>query len=228
MFQFFRRIRTLVSSELHNMIDKAEDPVKMLDEYLREMEQEIAEVESSTAKIMAEEKLLKRKCEDASKTISIREEQALKALEDSNEELARRVLSDKARLESELAEITTLHGNAVAQVEDLKGKLTEMKSEFQEMKQKRSALITRAQAAKAQSQVNKSLSNMNSEGSKRGFERMEEKILRFEAEAEASEEMRDTSTSFDKELKELDKKSGVDNELERLKEKLAQKNQPKE
>lgn len=227
MFQFFRRMKTLVSSEVNNMIDKAEDPVKMVDEYLREMESEIAEMESTTAKIIAEEKLLARKKEDTAKLADTREEQALKALEESNEDLARRILLEKKRAETEHAEISQLHENSLQQVEDLKTKLNEMKHEYSEMKHKRVTLVARAEAAKAKAQANRLISSVESGSAKRGFNRMEEKIMRQEAEADASEELRETNQSLDNEIKELDKRTEVDAELARLREKLTQKDETK-
>ena len=64
MFEFFKRMKTVVSSELYALIEKAEDPIKMADQYLREMNHEIEEAEKTTAKVMAEEKLTHRKITD--------------------------------------------------------------------------------------------------------------------------------------------------------------------
>lgn len=65
MFKFFKRVKTVVSSELNSVLEKAEDPVKMLDQYMRDMAEDIREVEAAVAKQIANEKMLKRKANDA-------------------------------------------------------------------------------------------------------------------------------------------------------------------
>ncbi|RXJ02400.1 PspA/IM30 family protein [Anaerobacillus alkaliphilus] len=220
MFEFFKRIKTVVSSELNSALDKAEDPEKMLDQYVRDMSAEIREVEAATAKMIAEEKLFNKKVNEARDMVEKREQQALQALQSGNEDLARRALEDKQRLANEYVQLEQLHRSTALQAEDLKEKLKQMKSEFREMELKRDTLKAKAGAAKAKAQMNRSLSSMNNGGSKQGFERMEKKVMQFEAEAEASEDLRVANQSLDKELDALHKESSVDLELARLKEKL--------
>ncbi|OIJ13657.1 phage shock protein A [Anaerobacillus alkalilacustris] len=220
MFEFFRRVKTVVSSELYNMLEKAEDPEKMLDQYVREMASEIKEVEAATAKMIAEEKLFSKKVQDAKEKVEKREQQALKALKAGNEDLAKRALEDKNRVAKEFLQLEALHRDVVLQAEELKEKLKQMKSEFREMELKRDTLKSKAGAAKAKGQMNRSLSSMNNEGSKQGFERMEKKVMQLEAEAEASEDLRLSNQSLDQELESLDQENSIDKELARLKEKL--------
>jgi phage shock protein A len=220
MFEFFKRVKTVVSAELHDMIDKAEDPAKMVDQYLREMSSEIQDAEKATAKIVAEEKLLKKKLETVHASISKREEQAVDALKAGNEELAKRALHDKLNMQEEASQLESLYNQTVTLSTEMKGKLKEMKAEYREMEHRKNVLKSRATSAKARTQINKSLSSINNEGSKKGFERMEEKIMFYEAEAETSEDLQSSRVSLDDELKQLKQKSGVDAELEKLKEQL--------
>ncbi len=60
MFKFFKRVKTVVDSELNALLDKAEDPVKMLDQFMRDMESDIREAEAAVAKQIANEKCCKR------------------------------------------------------------------------------------------------------------------------------------------------------------------------
>src|SRR5699024_5987956 len=87
-------------SELNSMLDKAEDPVKMLDQFMRDMSGDIREVEAAVAKQIANEKMLKRKADDANAMVEKRQKQAEQALEAGNEDLARRALEDKKEHES--------------------------------------------------------------------------------------------------------------------------------
>src|SRR5690625_7837110 len=76
MFKFFNRMKTVVSSEWNAMLDKAEDPVKMLEQFIRDMEDDIREAEQAVAKQIASEKMLKRKANDAEEMVEKRQKQA--------------------------------------------------------------------------------------------------------------------------------------------------------
>jgi phage shock protein A len=220
LFQFFKRMKTVVGSELNAMLDKAEDPVKMLDQFMREMEADIRDAEAAVAKQIANEKMLQKKYEDAEKMASKRQEQAVKALEAENEDLARRALEDKKTYQSQAG---TLHESYIRAKEDatmLRTKLDEMKSEYNEMKLKKDSLKARAESAKTRTKMNRAMSGIGGDQSRKGFERMEEKVLQFEAEAETSDDMRSSSRSLDDELDALDKENSVDDELAALKKQI--------
>ncbi|TSB45810.1 PspA/IM30 family protein [Alkalicoccobacillus porphyridii] len=219
MFRFFSRVRTIVSSELNSLLNKAEDPGKMLDQFIADMKRDISEVEAAVAKQIASEKLLKKQLDDSVEAVTKREEQAVVALESGDEDLARRVLEDKNKQQSHTSSLQVSHEEALKLSEELKIKLREMKDELQEMIMKKDSLKARNESAKARAKVNRSLSGLDS-GAKSGFERMEEKVMRSEAEAESSEELRSVNKTLDDDLAALTNKSAVDSELEALKAKI--------
>ena len=219
MFQFFKRVKTVVSSELNSMLDKAEDPVKMLDQFMRDMAEDIREAETSVAKQIANEKMLKRKYDDAEALVQKRQEQAEQAIEAGNDDLARRALEDKKDHEANAMSLKDSWTRTKADADALREKLDEMKKEYQQMQLKKDSLKARAESAKARTKMNRSLSSIDNNQSKQGFQRMEEKVLRFEAEADTSEDITQASKSLDDEFKELEK-SSVYSELEELKRKL--------
>ncbi|HEU4962965.1 MAG TPA: PspA/IM30 family protein [Bacilli bacterium] len=218
----FKRLRDLTMSNLNALLDKAEDPVKMLDQYLRDMEEDIQEAEVAVAKQIAIEKKLKQQFEEAQALVEKRETQALQALEAGNEDLARRALMDKKQVGEKANDYRQQYEAAKASADNLRAKLGEMKDQFGQMKNKRDTLKARAQAAKAQKQINQTMSGFGSDNAAKGFDRMEEKVLQLEAEAEASNELHGSARSLGDELKELAKNdtSAVDAELEALKAKL--------
>ncbi|MDG5786724.1 PspA/IM30 family protein [Evansella sp. AB-P1] len=222
MFRFFNRVRTIVSSELNSLLNKAEDPSKMLDQFIVDMEKDISEVEAAVAKQIANEKVLKNKYEEAASFVTRREEQAIKALESGDEDLARRVLEDKNKQQNHAESLKQSYEEAQKLSTELKEKLLEMKDEYNEMKMKKDSLKARSESAKARSKINKTMSGIGT-GAKSGFQRMEEKVILHEAEAETSEEMRNVNKSLDDELSALDSNSAVDNELAALKAKLQKK-----
>ncbi|WP_066194930.1 MULTISPECIES: PspA/IM30 family protein [Gracilibacillus] len=219
MFKFFNRIKTVVSSELNSMIDRAEDPVKMLDQFMRDMESDIREVEQAVAKQIANEKMLKRKSDDAQKLVEKRQTQAEQAIEAGNDDLARRALQDKNEQESQANTLRSSWERAKQDADQLRDKLDEMKKEYQDMQLKKDSLKARAESAQTRTKMNRTMSSIGNDDSKRGFERMEEKVLQFEAEADTSEDLSQASKTLDDEFEALEK-NGVDDELAELKKKL--------
>ncbi|MFD1019030.1 PspA/IM30 family protein [Thalassobacillus hwangdonensis] len=219
MFQFFKRVKTVVGSELNAMLDKAEDPVKMLDQFMREMENDIREAESAVAKQIANEKMLKRKHDDAQALVEKRMKQAEQAIDAGNEDLARRALEDKNAQQEQADQLKASWERAKTDADSLREKLDEMKKEYQEMKLKKDSLKARAESAKTRTKMNRTMSSIGGDESRKGFERMEEKVLHFEAEAETSEDMSQSSRSLDDEFEALEK-NDVDDELAALKKKM--------
>ncbi|QGH35313.1 PspA/IM30 family protein [Gracilibacillus salitolerans] len=219
MFKFFNRVKTVVSSELNSMLDKAEDPVKMLDQFMRDMESDIREVEAAVAKQIANEKMLKRKTDDAQALVEKRQAQAEKAIGAGNEDLARRALEDKNEQETQANTLRESWERAKRDADQLRQKLDEMKKEYQQMQLKKDSLKARAESAKTRTKMNRTMSSIGNDASKQGFERMEEKVLQFEAEADTSEDLSSASKSLDDEFEEFEK-SDVDDELAALKKKL--------
>ncbi|WP_339214305.1 PspA/IM30 family protein [Ornithinibacillus sp. FSL M8-0202] len=215
MFKFFKRVKTVVSSELNAMLDKAEDPVKMLDQFLRDMGADIQEAEAAVAKQIANEKILKRKAEDAQAMVEKRQAQAEKAVLAGEDELAKRALQEKKEYENQATLLQQSYEQAQNDSQVLKTKLDEMKKEYQEMNLKKDSLKARAEAAKTRTKINRSMSSIGGDESRRGFERMEEKVLQFEAEAETTEDLSTQARTLDDEFRKLD--SNVDDDLEALK-----------
>jgi len=221
----FKRLRDMTMASINDLLDKAEDPVKMLNQFLRDMEEDILEAESAVAKQIAIEKKFKQQYEEAEEMVTKRTEQAMKALEQGNEDLARRALQDKKEHQERFDELKRQYDMAKTNADQLRDQLSEMKEEFGKMKNKKDLLTARAEAAKAQKQINQAMSGFGKDNAAKGFDRMNEKVLQMEAEAQASGEIRAKNRSLDDEFEQLDKSGGVDDELAAMKAKLAEKKQ---
>ncbi|MDN7242496.1 PspA/IM30 family protein [Planococcus sp. N028] len=217
MFQFFKRVQTYVESELNAALDKAEDPVKMLEQFMRDMAADIRDAETAVAKQLANEKMLKKKFDDANSMIEKRQQQAIQAVEANNEELARRALEDKQTYVKQANDLKSTYEQAASDSIVLREKLAEMKREYEQMEIKKDSLKARAESAKTRTMINRTMSSVGSDESRSGFERMEEKVMQYEAEAETSEDLRAGSRSLDDEFASLNKNSAVDDELAALK-----------
>ncbi|MCD1259314.1 PspA/IM30 family protein [Paenibacillus athensensis] len=222
----FKRLRDMTMASINDMLDKAEDPVKMLNQFLRDMEEDINDAEAAVAKQIAIEKRFQQQTQEAEEMVNKRAEQAMKALEQGNEDLARRALEDKKEHQTRYDELKRQYDIAKTNADQLRNQLNDMKDEFSKMKNKKDLLIARAEAAKAQKQINQAMSGFGVDNASKGFDRMTEKVLQMEAEAQASGEIRAKNRGLDDELDALGASSGVDDELAAMKAKLAAKKQP--
>ncbi|TVX98608.1 PspA/IM30 family protein [Cohnella terricola] len=184
----FQRIKDLTKASVHDLLDKLEDPIVMLNQYLRDMEIEIHDAEVTVAKQMASERRMKQRLDELVRLGVDREGQAEHALRTGNEALARKLLEEKVQYDQQSANLAELHGQASVQVSELTTQLHEMKEEYYKLRNKRNELSARSQMAKARKQMAQisTLHTIESGAASRGFHRMEEKILQMEAEADVA------------------------------------------
>ncbi|MEJ8544555.1 PspA/IM30 family protein [Brevibacillus borstelensis] len=212
----FKRLRDLTMSNLYALIEKAEDPIKMTDQYLRDMQEDLAEAEKAVAAQIVLEKKFKQLYEEQEALVKKRDEQAHVAAQAKNIDLARRALEEKKAAEQKMAEYKTSYEQNKAAADTLREKLEEMRKQITELKNKRETLAARVNAAKAQKQINQSMSGFDSSTAMAGLKRMEEKAMQLEAEAEASGELYKKGTSLDEEIAKLSKDQQVEDELAAL------------
>ncbi|MDH6371651.1 phage shock protein A [Paenibacillus sp. PastF-3] len=212
----FKRLRDLTMSNVNAIIDKAEDPIKMTDQYIRDMTEDLEDAEKAVAAQIAIEKKFKQLYEEQEALVNKRTQQAHAAAQAGNVDLARRALEEKKAAEAKLVEYKASFDQNKASADNLRGKLDEMRKQLTQMKNKRETLVARYNAAKAQTEINKAMSGFSSDSASAGLKRMEDKMLQAEAQAEASNEMSSGNKSLDDEFEKLNKDQAVEDELAAL------------
>lgn len=217
----FKRVSDNIRANLNSLLDKAEDPEKMLDQYLRDMEEDIADAEAAVARQLAVAWKFKAQWDDVSALAEKRQGQAIEALKREREDLARKALEDKRINNLKAEDYRQQYENCKLMVEELKSELQEMKKEYDKLRIKRDTLAARVQSARAQKEIYGLTNGFKPDSTRRNFERMEDKVLQLEAEVRVARELTGNEKSLDQELEALDNhENEIDLELAKLKENI--------
>lgn len=216
----FKRINDNIRANLNALLDKAEDPVILLNQYLLDMGDDIVDAENAVARQLVVVHKLKRLYEEAAALADKRSDQALTALQKEREDLAREALKEKNLYVSRASDYKQQYDHMAEIADSLKIQLQEMKDEFERLKARRDTLAARVQAAKAQKNVADSSRGFVKDSSRGGFERMEAKVLQMEAEAQIAAGDLSGGRSVDQELEALGAGDAIEHELAELKAKL--------
>jgi len=216
------RFRDIMASNVNALLDKAEDPEKMIDQYLRDLESDYAEVKAETASVMAEAKSAQRKVDDCNEEIKKMEQYAVKAVQAGNDDDARKFLAKKAELTESLATYQKNLELAAANAEKMKNLHNKLEEDITSMKAKRDSLKAKVKVAEAQQKINKLGAGADKAGSTMAaFARMEEKIDRMTDEADAMAELESGADDVDALAAKYDEPTGaassVDDDLAALK-----------
>jgi phage shock protein A len=224
MVSFFQRVNDIINSNINDLLDRLEDPERMIKQIIREMEENISQSKEGVIEAIAREKQLLKELESHRRQSQSWQEKAQTALEAEKEDLARAALARKKEIDAVIANLEPAWESAYATSERLKTQLRKLENKLEDAKRKRSALLARQRAAEARQQMGRTLNKFQvSLDAQTKFDHMEDKIADMEARTEAAAELEDDSSALERELLQMEIDQDVEAELKALKIKIKQK-----
>ncbi|MCZ7556223.1 MAG: PspA/IM30 family protein [Bacteroidia bacterium] len=216
MAGIFGRISDIIKANVNDLIDRAEDPEKMIKQMVIEMEEAVNKATTAVGSAIANEKHLERQHNEKKKLASEWHERAVKAVNAGRDDLARQALEKKNMFDKAANDVEGPLAEAKKTSTVMRQQLEQLKVKLDEARVRQGTLIARHQAAKAKKQISQSLSGIG-DGAFANFEKYEQKVLKVESEAEAFAELAGETTSLDDEFRKLEAGSSVEEELALLK-----------
>ncbi|MDR1373483.1 MAG: PspA/IM30 family protein [Treponema sp.] len=220
----FSRLKTLVSSNVNDMISKSEKPEKMLNQLLIDMSEQLIESKRAVALAIADEKKLERELQNQEFQSKEWERKAMLAVQAGQDDLAKEALLRKQEYNNAALEYQKQWEAQKSSVDSLKEALRELQNKIEEAQRKKNLLIARAKRAEAQQKIQSTISSVSgSHTAFDAFDRMAAKVDQMEAQADAAKELEDftSNSSLEKRFKELEKSdTSADIMLLELKEKM--------
>ena len=215
------RFTDIIKANINDLLDKAEDPAKMIDQYLRDM----TEVKRETANVMAEESRAKRMLEDNTREIEKYDGLARKALQAGNEGDARVFLAKKQQLGEKAASLQATYDAAHANAQKMRQMHDKLVGDIESLNARREMIKAKVAVARTQQKVNEYTSSADkAAGAMNAFERMEAKadamLDRANAMADLNQPPRDEAAALEEKYQSAGASSAVDDELEKLKKEM--------
>ena len=213
------RFVDIFNSNINAALDSVEKPEHMLRMIIQEMEEALVEVRSHAAQVIAEKKQFERKANTLESQVADWQAKAEMALSKEREDLARQALVAKSECESELANIQQQLAQLTESLDAISSDANGLQTKLAEAKAKQQSLIRRKETAVVQLHSRKTLDNNKIENVQARYERLHNKVTELESQVEAYD-MTAPVTLLD-EFKQLESNSKVEDELQALKQKVA-------
>jgi phage shock protein A len=222
MASMFKRISDVISANLNDLIDRVEDPERMIKQIIREMEENISKAKAGVIEAIASEKQLQKDLEQHRRQSAEWQKKAEEALLVNKEELARAALMRKKEHDNLIKALDPSWEAAKNTSERLKTQLHALEAKLEEARRKRSTLVARQRAAEARQHMDKTLANFQTGlDAQANFARMEDKVTEMEARVEAAAELSGDASQLEKDFLAMEVEQEVADELAALKKKVA-------
>ncbi len=217
----FSRFTDIVNSNINNLLDKAEDPAKMVRLIIQEMEDTLVEVRSSSAKTLADKKELTRRVSRLEKDAQQWQEKAELALNKDREDLARAALMEKKKSSESAQALLDELAHTDEHISKLQDEISQLQEKLTDAKARQKAIVIREKSASSRLKVKENIHSTRVNDALNRFDHYERKIDDIEAEVDAYDL---GGKSLADEIAELETDEKVDDELAQLKAKMKTKN----
>ena len=212
----FGRLSDLLRSNVNDLIDRAEDPEKMVKQIIIDMQTELTKATQNYGKAKASERLAEKRYLEAQKQSENWENKAKAALSQGKEDLAKQALAKKVKADEDVANYKQMYESISDQTEAIGNQVEVLKAKLEEAKSRQAMLIARSQMADTQKSLAKSAGGFDGNSALEKFNKMEEKIERKEAEAAAFSEIAGTDNDLNDTFEKIESDAKVDAEFARL------------
>lgn len=218
----FSRLGQLLKSNINDLISRSEDPEKMLNQVIIDMNNQLVEARKQVAVAIADEKRLRKQWEAEVNLTRDWKKKAMMAIRAGDEGLAKEALQRKKEHEDLGEQYQKQWESQKNGVEQLKGALRQLNNKIEEAKRKKNLLIAKKKRAEAQQTIQQTMSGLQEASAFETFDRMERRIEQMEAEAEAATELAGqlSGDTLTQKFEQLEASSGVDMDLLELKEEM--------
>ncbi len=216
----FTRFRDIVSSNLNAILDRAEDPEKMVRLMIQEMEDTLIEVKSNCAGVIADQKQLERTVSHAQSATEDWEAKARLAVERDHDDLARAALNEKCRTEARAKALEDELATTRQTVANFQDDIAQLESKLADAREKQRTILQRRQAASSRMKAQSSIRRVDTSEAFARFEAYERGIDRMEADGDLVNGLRPRKPTLREELSELEHEDEIEQELEKLKKKV--------
>ena len=213
----FSRMSDIVNANINAMLDKAEDPQKMIRLIIQEMEDTLVEVRSSSVRVLAERKAAGRRLEQLEAEARVWEGKARLAIGKGRDDLARAALQEKHEIEDEVDAVGRELAATDEHIERLNDEIAKLQAKLNDAKAKKKALFIRSQTVESRIKVRRQVNRDALDGAFARFEHFERRMDNLESQLDAMDLGREAAPSLAAEVDALVEDEKISAELERLK-----------
>ncbi|MBD2454868.1 PspA/IM30 family protein [Nostoc sp. FACHB-87] len=216
--ELIKRILRVIRANLNSLIGSAEDPEKLLEQAVAEMQDNLVRLRQGVAQAIATQKRTERQAIAAQAAAEKWYRNAQLAIEQGNEILAREALTKRRAYQETATSLSNQIGQQTEIVNRLKTDMRSLEAKISEAKTKKDMYIARARSAEASYKLQEMLSGVSPTSSLNAFERMEEKVLQIEAQSDAISQL--DSDDLQKQFTSLESGNSIDAELASMKQQV--------
>ncbi len=218
----FSRLGTLLKSNINDLISRAEDPEKILNQLIVDMREQLVEAKKQVAVSIADEKKVKKQLNNELHLAREWEKKAMLAVRAGRDDLAMEALQRKEQHDGLAVEFRKQHDAQKAAADQLRGSLRQLHAKIEEAKRKKDLLIARQRRVEAQKRIQETMAGFGDTSAFEQFDKMAQKVETMEAEAEANAELNEEmgGTNLDAKFRALEVDQGANEALSSLKAKM--------